>query len=84
MKTVLYIVSSRYEFDAVSYQYAATSTSANFKTEIVGGHSGISGTAEPGAPSAPADAEGVLGEGAGRGSPLPAKGVRGYNPRKIF
>jgi hypothetical protein len=24
------------------------------------------------------------GEGAGRGSPPPAKGVRGYNPRKIF
>jgi hypothetical protein len=42
-----------------------------------------SGSAEPGARSAPAHGKAVLGVCAGGVAP-PATGVRGYNPRKIF
>jgi hypothetical protein len=44
-----------------------------------------SGSAEPGAQSAPARGRRPSGGRVqGGGSPPPAKGVRGYNPRKIF
>jgi hypothetical protein len=41
-----------------------------------------SGSAEPGRRAPPRMAQPYAGGGCGRGSPPPAEGVRGYNPRK--
>jgi len=43
-----------------------------------------SGSAEPGARSAPAHGEAVLGVGAGGGRPLPPRGSGGITPGKFF
>jgi hypothetical protein len=43
-----------------------------------------SGSAEPGARSAPAHGEAVLGVGAGGGRPLPPRGSGGRTPGKFL